>query len=259
MTAQLKEFGNISAHVVDIFGNITGRDQPIMKMDKAVQLVSCLDEGIFTCKDYVFFDPFCKAGEILLAAALVSIQRKSKRKLASVDAVFKELYKTNRYFALSPDERHWLLSLRTFYGNEKSHDKNFTQNIKNGAYLSETDGRLNKTKFKKELRAMLEYIKQKTGNKKIIAIGNPPYQEEDSLQTTGASPIYPKLIRSLVGCNELNEILLVIPSRWFNGSGRLKNFLEWFVKCNQIKSVKHFEDSKVIFPQVIYSRRYMFF
>ena len=61
MTAQLKELGSINTHVVDIFSGVTGRDQPIMKMDKAVELVSCLDKEVFTNNDYVFFDPFCKA------------------------------------------------------------------------------------------------------------------------------------------------------------------------------------------------------
>ena len=253
MAAQLRGLGNIKTHVVDIFGSVTGRDQPIMKMDKAVELVRCLDKEVFTSNDYVFFDPFCKAGEILLAAALVSMQAKSEKKLILMDAVFRELYKSNRYFALAPDERHWLLSLRTFYGNEKSHDKNFTQNIKNGAYLSETDGRLDKIKFKKELHAMLKYIKQKTGNKKIIAIGNPPYQENyKNSNNTGANPVYHFLLESLIESRRIDQFVMVIPSRWFaGGRGKsLRDFAQKLKKSNQIKQICDFEKSKDIFPTV---------
>ncbi len=253
MTARLKEFGNINTHVVDIFGSVTGRDQPIMKMDKAVLLASCLDKAVFTNNDYVFFDPFCKAGEILLAAALVSMRRKSEKRLVFVDAVKRELYKSDRYFALAPDERHWLLSLRTFYGNEKSHDESFTQNIKNGAYLSETDGRLDKTKFKKELHAMLKYIKQKTGNKKIIAIGNPPYQENyKNSNNTGANPIYHFLLESLIESSQIDQFVMVIPSRWFSG-GRgksLRDFASKLKASRQIKQIYDFQKSKDIFPAV---------
>ena len=249
MSAELK-IPNINTHVVDIFGSVTGRDQPVMKMDKAVQLVSCLDKEVFADDDYVFFDPFCKAGEILLATALVSVLHKSQKSLACMDTVLSELYKSNRYFALAPDERHYNLSLRTFYGNEKSHDQKFTQNIRNGAYLSEEDGRLDKEKFKQELKTMLEYIKQKTGNKKIIAIGNPPYQEEDEGHGKSAKPIYNTLIESLMDSNNIEKYCLVVPARWFSGGKGLDNFRRRMIKGRQIKTIAYFENSSFIFPTV---------
>ncbi len=237
MSAELK-MPSINTHVVDILGSITGRDQPVMKMDKAVLLVKCLDKAVWTNNEYVFFDPFCKAGEILLATALVAVLHKSQKQLVRMDTVFQELYKSNRYFALAPDERHYNLSLRTFYGNEKSHDQKFTQNIKNGAYLSETDGKLDKEKFKQELNAMLEYIKQKTGNKKIIAVGNPPYQEnyKGINNNTGANPVYHFLLDYLTSQRDIDQLAMVIPSRWFSG-GRGKSLREFSLKLKQSRQV----------------------
>ncbi|MCY4321698.1 MAG: Eco57I restriction-modification methylase domain-containing protein, partial [Bdellovibrionaceae bacterium] len=249
MSAQLK-FANINTHVVDILGSVKGRDQPVMKMDKAVELVKCLDKEVFTSDDYVFFDPFCKAGEILLATALVSILYKSKRKLASLDSIYRELYQSNRYFALAPDERHYNLSLRTFYGNEQSHNKNFTENIKNGGYLSEVDGRLDKQTFNKELKAMLEYIKEKTGHKKIVAVGNPPYQEEDEGHGKSAKPIYNVFIESLINSQEINKFSLVVPARWFSGGKGLDNFRNQVIKSKKIKQITYFENSSFVFPTV---------
>ena len=244
----------VKPHVVDIFGTVTGRDQPVMRMDKAVELVNCLEEEVLLNDNYVFFDPFCKAGEILLAAALMSMFYKARKKPVLLNTVHKELYESNRYFALAPDERHYNLSCRTFYGNEKSHDKNFKQNIKNGGYLSEVDGRLNKEKFNKELNAMLEYIKEKTENKKIIAVGNPPYQEnyKGNNSNTGANPIYHFLLNPLIENERIDQFIMVIPSRWFAG-GRgqsLKKFASKLKKSNKVKKIYDFKHSKEIFPTV---------
>jgi hypothetical protein len=63
---------NTHTHVVDILGNVAGRDQPIMLMSKAIELVTTLGTDVFLNDDVVFFDPFCKAGEILLACAFSS-------------------------------------------------------------------------------------------------------------------------------------------------------------------------------------------
>ena len=250
MSAQLK-LANVNTHVVDILGSVKGRDQPVMKMDKAVELVKCLEEEVFINEDYVFFDPFCKAGEILLATALFSTLNKTKKKLMLLDTIYEEMYQSDRYFALAPDERHYNLSLRTFYGNEKSHDKNFTENIKNGGYLSEIDGRLNEEKFNKELKAMLEYIKNKTGNKKkIVAVGNPPYQEEDEGHGKSAKPIYNIFIESLVNSQEIHKFSLVVPARWFSGGKGLDNFRNRMIKDKKLKKITYFENSSFVFPTV---------
>ena len=250
MSAELKNI-HINTHIVDILGSVKGRNQPVMKMDKAVELVKELDEEVFINEDYVFFDPFCKAGEILLATALVSIFYKSKRNLASLDSVYRELYQSNRYFALAPDERHYNLSLRTFYGNEKSHDKNFICNIENGGYLSEVDGRLDKKQFNRRLKIMLEYIKEKTGNKKIVAVGNPPYQENDGGGTgTSAKAIYNIFIEQLIDSKQIEKFSLVIPARWFSGGKGLDSFRYRMIQSKQIKKITYFENSSVIFPTV---------
>ena len=165
-------------HVVDVLGNVIGRDQPVMRIDKALELVSLLNEESFADDNIVFFDPFCKAGEILFACAYMSCLVKSKRKLMSAQEIYHEIFASNRYFALAPDERHHRLSLRTFLGNKNSHDGRHNHIIRNGNYLSETDGRLNRNKFNEEFKAMIEYIKKTAGDKKITAVGNPPYHEE---------------------------------------------------------------------------------
>lgn len=171
----------LTAHVVDVLGNVIGRDQPILRMEKALEMTALLGKEVFANENVVFFDPFCKAGELLLACAFHSCWAKAKNtaRLLDVATVTKEIYQSNRYFGLAPDERHHRLSIRTFLGNEYSHNPNFNHIIRDGHYLSEEDGTLDKEKFEREFNAMIEYIHAETGNKKIIVVGNPPYQEAD--------------------------------------------------------------------------------
>lgn len=149
-----------TTHVVDILGNVVGRDQQIMTMEKARELVSLLDRNDFLDEKVVFFDPFCKAGEILLACAFSSCWHKSRLagQPLALEKIKKELYESNRYLGLSPDDRHHKLSLRTFLGNTNSHSDKYNQIIRNGNYLSEIDGRLDHNIFKKEFHNMLAYI-----------------------------------------------------------------------------------------------------
>lgn len=98
-----RKTGSINTHVVDILGNVKGRDQPIMLMDKALQLVDTLPDELFLSEDVVFFDPFCKAGEILLSCAFNSCIHKSKKhKKFSMFWIFKGSFMSQR------DIMHWL-------------------------------------------------------------------------------------------------------------------------------------------------------
>ncbi|MDD4974384.1 MAG: Eco57I restriction-modification methylase domain-containing protein [Bacteriovorax sp.] len=239
-----------NTHVVDILGNVNGRDQPIMLMEKAIELISLLGEEILSDDEIVFFDPFCKAGEILLACAYSSCLAKSKRKILSLDEIQNELYKSNRYFALAPDERHHRLSLRTFLGNTHSHDMQFNHIIRDGHYLSEIDGRLDRDKFEKEFSSMIEYIKSTSKKKKIIAIGNPPYQESDGGFGGSATAVYNFFTEALMDSADISEVVLVIPSRWFTTGKGATAFRERVMKSKTIKTIQHFEHSQKVFPTV---------
>ncbi|HHF7346945.1 TPA: Eco57I restriction-modification methylase domain-containing protein [Legionella feeleii] len=241
-----------TAHVVDILGNVVGRDQQIMTMEKARDLVSLLDKKDFTDEKVVFFDPFCKAGEVLLACAFSSCWHKSnlEGKPLALEHVKKELYESNRYFGLSPDERHHKLSLRTFLGNTNSHSEKYNQIIRNGNYLSEIDGRLDHDKFKGEFYKMLDYINSSSKPRKVIAVGNPPYQESDGGAGGSAKPIYNFFVETLMSSNVIDEFVLVIPARWFSAGKGLDTFRKKIMECNQIKSITYFEKAEEIFPTV---------
>lgn len=237
-------------HVVDVLGNVIGRDQPVMRIDKALELVSLLAEESFTDSNTVFFDPFCKAGEILFACAYMSCSVKSKRQLMSTAEIHREIFAANRYFALAPDERHHRLSLRTFLGNKNSHKTEYNHIIRNGNYLSEIDGTLNKHKFTEEFEAMIEYIKKTAGDKKIVAVGNPPYQESDGGHGKSARAIYNFFIECLIDSGEIDKFVLVVPARWFSGGKGLDKFREKMIRSKQLKAIRYFENPHEVFPTV---------
>lgn len=241
-----------TAHVVDVLANVIGRDQPILKMEKALEMIGHLGREIFADENVVFFDPFCKAGELLLACAFHSCFHKlgGKPNLLDVEKVIKELFESNRYFGLAPDERHHRLSIRTFLGNEKSHNERFNKIIRDGHYLSEIDGTLNKEKYEQEIKDMIDYIKSKTKNKKIVAVGNPPYQESDGGHGASATMIYPYFAEGLIKNQDISEFVLVIPSRWFSGGKNLNNFREFIINSKQIKTIRYFQKSEEVFPTV---------
>ncbi len=247
-----KPLNVIDSHVVDILGSTRGRDQPIMLMEKALLLVDCINADAFKDKDVVFFDPFCKAGEIMLATAMKFCWHRSKsgKPLASTDAIAKAIFDMDRFFAMAPDERHFLLSKRTFYGNYKSHDKDYAKQFVNGNYVSETDGRLNEKKFKEEFKRMINYIRKTKPNSKIVAIGNPPYQEADGGAKASAKPVYNFFVEQLIECDQIDEFSLVIPARWFSGGKNLDDFRDKLANSGQIKSLQYFERAEDVFPTV---------
>ncbi|WP_195912512.1 Eco57I restriction-modification methylase domain-containing protein, partial [Legionella pneumophila] len=241
-----------TAHVVDILGNVVGRDQQIMTLERACNLVSLLDSHHLIDEDVVFFDPFCKAGEILLACAFLSCWNRNKQSDGplQLEDIKDELYESGRYFGLSPDERHHRLSLRTFLGNTNSHSDKYSQIIRNGNYLSEIDGRLDEIKFKQEFYNMLDYINSGSKPKKIIAVGNPPYQESDGGFGKSAKSIYNFFVESLIDSKIIGEFILVIPARWFGAGKGLDEFRENMINSGKIKNLKYFKNSSDIFPTV---------
>ncbi|WP_415064373.1 Eco57I restriction-modification methylase domain-containing protein [Bdellovibrio sp.] len=239
-----------TTHVVDVLGNVIGRDQPILRMEKALEMVALLGEEVFADENVVFFDPFCKAGELLLACAFHSCWAKSKSKVLDVDMVMKEIYQSNRYFGLAPDERHHRLSIRTFLGNENSHKEEFNHIIRDGHYLSEEDGTLDEQKFEREFNSMIEYINSKEKDKKIIAVGNPPYSEEDGGHGRSSNQIYPYFTEHLMDDPRISDFVLVIPAKWFSAGKNTKHFRKRVIESFQFKTIRYFQKSEEVFPTV---------
>lgn len=99
---------------------------------------------------------------------------------------------------------------------------------------------------------MIEFIKSKRLRdrinlvEKVIIVGNPPYQEADGGHGTSARPIYQLFIQhSQQFCDEL---VFVIPARWYTGGKGLSDFRQSVLGSNQVKNLRDFPDSREVFP-----------
>ena len=224
----------LNPHIVDVLGNTRGRDQLVMKMDRAVDLVSHIDEEMLAAPNTVFVDPFSKAGEVLLASALLSASHNDQA--SSSSQIASHLYSENRFFALAPNFRHHQLSLRTFGGLE-GHSDGF---ILNGNYLNEDNGKLDKKIFHQQLINVLNHI-DKLGDKRVVVISSLPCQRKDN---SSARVVYNILMELLVN-NMIDQLLVTAPERWFGGSKKITQFPE--IKSGSIKYIR-VKNSRWIYP-----------
>lgn len=81
-----------------------------------------------------------------------------------------------------------------------------------------------------------------------VALGNPPYQENDNGGLgTSAKPIYQLFIESLYKIAD--NLAFIIPARWYLGGKGLDEFRE-FILTNKLVSIHNFSNPKYVFPSV---------
>ena len=97
---------------------------------------------------------------------------------------------------------------------------------------------------------MLDYITTTSGNKRIIAVGNPPYHEADGGFGKSAKSIYNLFTEKLMDCHVISEFVLVIPARWIAAGKGLDGFRKRMMESNHLKNLKYFQSSNSIFPTV---------
>ena len=83
-----------------------------------------------------------------------------------------------------------------------------------------------------------------------IIVGNPPYNKS-RLNGTFDSSLYPQfVVKSLSMLSDEGMLLFITPSRWFSGGNGLNDFKDYMLKRNDIVLIKHYDNSKTIWPTV---------
>jgi hypothetical protein len=83
-----------------------------------------------------------------------------------------------------------------------------------------------------------------------IIVGNPPYNKS-RLNGTFDSSLYPQfVVKSLTMLSDEGMLLFITPSRWFSGGNGLNDFKDYMLKRNDIVLIKHYDNSKTIWPTV---------
>jgi site-specific DNA-methyltransferase (adenine-specific) len=83
-----------------------------------------------------------------------------------------------------------------------------------------------------------------------IIVGNPPYNKS-RLNGTFDSSLYPQfVVKALSMLSDDGKLLFITPSRWFSGGNGLNGFKDYMLKRNDIVLIKHYDNSKTIWPTV---------
>jgi len=83
-----------------------------------------------------------------------------------------------------------------------------------------------------------------------IIVGNPPYNKS-RLNGTFDSSLYPQfIVKALSMLSDDGKLLFITPSRWFSGGNGLNGFKDYMLKRNDIVLIKHYDNSKTIWPTV---------
>lgn len=97
---------------------------------------------------------------------------------------------------------------------------------------------------------MINYVRPTLTKKKVIAVGNPPYQESDGGFGKSARNIYPLFVESLMSADQITEFVLIIPARWFAAGKGLENFRTKIKNSVHIQHLRYFEKANELFPSV---------
>lgn len=97
---------------------------------------------------------------------------------------------------------------------------------------------------------MIEHIDLSTKNKRIIAVGNPPYQENDGGFGRSAKSIYDLFVKKLITTDHVSEFLIIIPARWFGAGKGLDDFRNLIRNSGKVRHLRYFKNSAEVFPTV---------
>ena len=97
---------------------------------------------------------------------------------------------------------------------------------------------------------MINHIRKQVGSRRIVAIGNPPYQEADGGAKASAQPIYNYFVEALIDNSDINEFSLVIPARWFAAGKGLDSFRSKIMNGKNVSTIRYFGRSEDVFPTV---------
>lgn len=82
-----------------------------------------------------------------------------------------------------------------------------------------------------------------------VAIGNPPYQEEDGGAGKSAKPLYQLFIDAVKGIDP-EVMTLIIPARWYAGGKGLNEFRANMLSDKHMKRLVDYENFRDVFPGV---------
>lgn len=103
---------------------------------------------------------------------------------------------------------------------------------------------------KDDNQALLPQVRVKETILKIVAIGNPPYQEMDGGFSKSSKAIYNDFTMALINNSAISEFIFVIPARWLAGGKGLDTFRNEMRETPHIQNLIVFLNATHVFPMV---------
>ena len=225
----------ISSHALDFLAYTKNREPFVLMLDRAFDFVSNISNDVLVNDDWVFLDPFCVAGEVMLATtALLCAHREE---LNSIGKIGEFMHLQNRFHMLSPNVQSYYMVRKVFCSSNEYK----ARNIFNAAYLSKDGGKFDREAFKVALIEKIDALLGKASKKVMVVTCLPCQRNFNSV----ARYIYTALISLMVKSKCIDQMLIIAPERWFKDKEKFKHSRE--VRAGMLKYIR-VKNSRWLFP-----------
>lgn len=226
-----------------------------------------LPEAIWSDPTAIFLDPCCKSGVFLREAAkrlIRGLEGQIPDLQARLDHIFHR-----QLFALAITELTGLLARRSVYCSRFANGKyslTHFETAEGNIRFVETRHRWNAQGRCTLCGATKQTFAQRAEQhayapihglnpqrlfamKFDVILGNPPYQLKDGSDSASATPIYQHFVQQAIALSP-KHLVMIIPSRWFNGGKGLADFRTQMFHDKRLKAIVDYFDPNDCFPGV---------
>ncbi|MDE3268651.1 MAG: hypothetical protein OYH77_00015 [Pseudomonadota bacterium] len=225
----------IRSHALDFLAHAKGREHPVLRLDRAFDFVSNVGSDVLSSDEWVFLDPFCVAGELMLAMA--GLMCGARDSIDSIAKIGEFMHLQNRFHMLSPNVQSYYVVRKVFCSSNEYK----ARNIFNAGYLSEDGYNFDREVYKAAILDKVEALLS-IPNKKIMVISSFPCQSNFNSM---ARYIYKSLVSLMMRRGCIDQMLVLAPERWFSNKEKFKQSKE--VQSGMLKYIR-VKNSRWLFP-----------